>query len=328
MTAYSAILSGQIDAESYVDTVLAGQWSNNWIAAFEGDASASGHRLQTNALEQSGGSEAVTQACIRAANVGQTELKTNIGNVSSGIATNTALPGGLYGFYPQVKHSSSGGPNVYLQAAAATAPTSYSTNVGWNTPSGTQYAQQRYVQASPPYDLGNGEIPLFVFALIDNATGEVMATYIAEDPPWANNGPTVLNPLGRAGIAMPMSLNEAIADATKWVEYEHALASFVGLPRAEIESVLSLSKEPISQELKQRDMPLIPHPFDLSGLADVSVVLLDPVGSFCEQLQAIHCYTQDDLCEFLHGGHMIIDNQDNGAIAPPGVMPVNARFKK
>jgi hypothetical protein len=50
MTTYSAITSGQIDAESPIDTVLAGQWTNNVLAMFEGDASASGVRLQNPAL--------------------------------------------------------------------------------------------------------------------------------------------------------------------------------------------------------------------------------------------------------------------------------------
>jgi len=50
MTAFLAITSGQWDAESYIDVGLAGQWSNNVIAMFEGDASASAVRLQTAAI--------------------------------------------------------------------------------------------------------------------------------------------------------------------------------------------------------------------------------------------------------------------------------------
>jgi len=40
MSTYSAITSGQIDSESIIDTVLAGQWANNILAVIEGDASA------------------------------------------------------------------------------------------------------------------------------------------------------------------------------------------------------------------------------------------------------------------------------------------------
>lgn len=40
MTTFSSITTGQIDADSIIDTVIANQWSNNLIAVLEGDASA------------------------------------------------------------------------------------------------------------------------------------------------------------------------------------------------------------------------------------------------------------------------------------------------
>jgi len=40
MATYQAITTGQTDAESYLDTVIAGQWTNNLLAALEGDPSA------------------------------------------------------------------------------------------------------------------------------------------------------------------------------------------------------------------------------------------------------------------------------------------------
>lgn len=40
MTAYSAIIATQVDAESPVDTTLAGSWTNNVLAIAEGDATA------------------------------------------------------------------------------------------------------------------------------------------------------------------------------------------------------------------------------------------------------------------------------------------------
>ncbi len=45
MATYQAITTGQTDAESYIDTVLAGQWTNNVLAIFEGDPSAASVRL-------------------------------------------------------------------------------------------------------------------------------------------------------------------------------------------------------------------------------------------------------------------------------------------
>jgi len=40
MATYQAITSGQTDVESYIDTVLAGQWTNNLTAVIENDPSA------------------------------------------------------------------------------------------------------------------------------------------------------------------------------------------------------------------------------------------------------------------------------------------------
>lgn len=49
-----------------------------------------------------------------------------------------------------------------------------------------------YVQASPPYDLGDGEIPLFVFVKLD-ADGKMSQLSASIDPPWMYNGPTKTN---------------------------------------------------------------------------------------------------------------------------------------
>ena len=65
MTTFAAITSGQVDAESIIDTTLAGQWANNVLAMFEGDASASGVRLQTGAIEDA----AITKVKITTATV-------------------------------------------------------------------------------------------------------------------------------------------------------------------------------------------------------------------------------------------------------------------
>lgn len=51
------------------------------------------------------------------------------------------------------------------------------------------YAQQRYIQACPPYDHGDGLIAQYAFALLDK-NGTLEGAYVAEDAPWHNNGPT------------------------------------------------------------------------------------------------------------------------------------------
>jgi hypothetical protein len=139
--------------------------------------------------------DAVTQDKIVSSAVGQGELKTAQGEVStqSDILVNLTLPGGSYGFYPQIKCTTTGG-TAFGEAfivGVTTNPTSYVTNISMkdnSLGSGTIFAQQRYIQASPPYMLGDKEWGHFLFLLRKLGTGEVISTYNAEDPPWAYNG--------------------------------------------------------------------------------------------------------------------------------------------
>lgn len=136
------------------------------------------------------GSASVDQATIGASAVGQGELKTATGEVST---TTTSpgqlliLPGGEYGFYPQLKDSASSAATAHLHSTGGM-PISYVTIITLAAFSGTTYAQQRYVQASPPYQIGGMLWGHFLFLLRKVTTGEVISAYEAEDPPWAYNG--------------------------------------------------------------------------------------------------------------------------------------------
>lgn len=96
-------------------------------------------------------------------------------NTPSGPSSHTytggkvGLPGGEYGFYPQ------------------TALNDPSTAYTW-------YYQQRYVNASPPYNWGNGEIAGALYLLVDKQLN-VLGTYLADAPMWAYNGPTDIMPV-------------------------------------------------------------------------------------------------------------------------------------
>lgn len=188
-------------------------------------------------------------------------------------------------------------------------------------------ARQRYVQASPPYESyrAGEQIPLFIFAKINKTTGEVVGTYTAEDPPWANNGPTVINPLGRiqllarSRLRSPKTLEEEVeqwADIFDWIRD----------PRNAQVVARELQREP-TQEEKNRDMSLIPHPFDEDP--DHVVVVIDPCDSrFCRGLHARFIYGGDSIAELLHGGYMEISNTPiEGLVTPPNVLAVSARLK-
>lgn len=133
------------------------------------------------------GAPSIQTAAIAAGVVAQSQLKTTSGAVSAAATTNLTLPGGAYGFYPQIKISGSG-TNTW-QIGNSNINLTYVTNIyisvaGMNT----AYAQQRYVQASPPYKIGGVTWGHFLFLLRNITTGKVISAYEAEDPPWAYNG--------------------------------------------------------------------------------------------------------------------------------------------
>ena len=125
------------------------------------------------------------------ASVTQAKLKTSTGAVSlsgtEGAAGygNVALPGGEYGFFPQIKGSqnNSGGAHLYATSGNVSGPTTYTTNVYLETQIGstyTIYVQQRYVTSS-------GEV-FWVFMLRDRKTKKVISTYCAPDHPCFGQG--------------------------------------------------------------------------------------------------------------------------------------------
>ncbi len=304
--------------------------------------------FQTADLEQTGGSEAVTSATIRAgavdqaaigaAAVGQGELKTTTGIVSTASTSEVllTLPGGQYGFYPETRETGDGMGVSISSTSTQQGSTFGSFIIAVVASSGTGYLQQRYIQASPPYDLGNGAIPLFVFALIDNVTGDVISTYVAEDPPWANNGPTNIRPdfTGVDGKKY-QKVKQLIMDYGNYTEAKKVLTTQQLYDRMINDEYVDRE---LTQAIKQADMPLMPHPFgDLRkrdtdgndlGPLDATVVMLDPLGKLTTALQPlIHDGGASEIAEALHAGYMNIGNTDNGAKAPPGVMPVDVRFK-
>lgn len=117
---------------------------------------------------------------IANASISQAKLKTSMGSVSTTeTEINLTLPGGEYGFYPQVKSST--GYSVSASLASSLAIQSYTTNIHLGAPAGgTGYAQQRYITAS-------GEIH-WVFFLRNKETKKIMASWQSPDHPCFGNG--------------------------------------------------------------------------------------------------------------------------------------------
>ncbi len=257
------------------------------------------------------------------------------GNYGLASTIRTYKPATTYTIY--VRGSSY--PFYYPSASTAAVDTGYVSgrridvsayNAGGSTEgtSRTYYAYQQayYIQASPPYNLGDGEVGRFCFILIDNERDVIESIYHAKEAPWHYNGPTNIKAdFYRKGKGyrfrrdmrnFPFTLDEAKADPVKLAEY---IAAFKSAPIIEQE---------ITQEIKNADMQLLPHPFFGNNLERKTVVMLDPVCDLNWQLtEMCDGYDQFNLNELIHEGHIVIDNEPINRAGPPGVPVVGFKWK-
>ena len=282
---------------------------------------------------------------LAAGSVAQSELKTASGTVSTAGSGRFTLPGGQYGFFPALYQaggltssavllngSANGSPPNDLVGAGTTndalsgmvvSETSATPQLCLMVTGGTLYALQRYIQASPPYDLGNGSICIFVFVRI-SSDGKIASVYVAQEPPWALNGPTDITPsrvdkvTGRKFKVVPRGFGP---------DWRARLKTMMPAERTELIEKVKLGdveEIEITQEIKNKDMPLIPHPF-ADGAGGGTIVLIDPVG-FADELAKCHeCGI--DVNELIHEGYVRLDNAPLSANTPPGVVAVRARWK-
>jgi hypothetical protein len=270
--------------------------------------------------EGAGGAPVITNA------VGQAGLKTSTGEVSTSSSTpaNFTLPGGTYGFYPQVKETGDG-MFAALSAGTGQIGATYVTNIGLrNNTTGTASARQRYITASAPFNLGNGDIPLFVFAILD-INGDVIGTYVADTPPWFYNG-------------RPENTFDARKYKKKKGKDNYFYDRSLPLPDKETDfaGYLAAINNPdfknqteeieITPEVKNLDMDIIRHPFMSNDLTDKIVVLLDPVGSMAEKMRDLHDMGES-VADLLHANYLLIDNEDAGANSPVGVKTHKVKWR-
>lgn len=238
--------------------------------------------------------------------VTQAMLKTASGTVSGGNVGSfdtIALPGGKFGFTEQIKRDS--GDTIVQTIISGDASTTFKARVAFQVQNSGDLGQarQEYMQSSPPYNLGDDDIPLFVF--VSFRDGEVAGVYEAQDPPWAMNGPTNIH----TGIRL--LTDEEIADPR--------------IRRPYIKCLREGTLEPVAegQALKNFDMPLIPQPYDGEGL---TTVLIDPVGDECLELYELH-RSGHCIGSLIRKGALRVDNVPLNRCGPPGVPVVRARWR-
>jgi len=334
---FTNVPDGDIDPESVIDTPLMTALRDNPAAIAEGAVGAP--RVQNAALAGypwgagDFAPNSMTAAEIAPNAIGQSELKTTISNQSitinaSSAATITPTGGdNTTNWFVGMSPSSSGRVSV-----PATVTPSAVAVYNADPSAGTYYMRSTYVQASPPYDLGDGTIPLFVYALIDNTTGDIIATSVAQDPPWAYNSSVDITPQridakGRAyrfEREKPQSIAavRSIRDAMKMTQVDRDL--FMAWERGET----PVAEVEITMSYKNKGMPERPHPFETSDLSGRTIVLFDPLNDgLMLDLTALN-QSRENIAELIHEGGFIIDNTALSRISPPGVMLVAVRWKQ
>lgn len=309
MTTYSAIANSQIDADSYIDTVIAAQWRDNLLAIQEGDASASGVRIQTNALATGAVTHAKTafsndidQSDIAANSIGQSELKTTYQEVSAtaGADNEFTATGGIY----CIGHTIQGPDNATVNFTRRQSDDSASYIASWNLFNGdttdTKSGRLYYINSSPPYNLGDGDIPLFIEVELDS-DGNIISMSSATEAAWHYNGPTDITPSryekdGRAyrkikdmsGIPGTLIAAMQAGNRTALDEYNAAFIS------------ASWMEEELTQAIKNADMNIVPLALNNQIARPLNTtVILDPVSDLMWELFEMTKHNQFDVNEFI-----------------------------
>lgn len=192
---------------------------------------------------------------------------------------------------------------------------------------GTYRFQANYVNSSPPWNLGDGDIPLFVFAEI-RPDGSVVRVDVADAPPWGYNGPTSVRPTRESTDGRKFrEVRKIIADHGTLAE-----AQKMGITPEMIFDRLATDpvvEEEITHEIKNRDMPSIPHPFGARKNTNNTIVLLDPVSPLIQKMAIVRMdpALDEPLTDMLLKGKFNIDNTPLVRAGPPGVTIVTASLR-
>lgn len=240
--------------------------------------------------------------------VSQGNLNTSTGSItiSPGLwpsgGVNTTLPGGQYGFFPNVGKS---GSNAYsnpsigilawqpatgsLAAACRLGCITTVTSGGLGPPIA---ATQRYVTSSPPFDLGDGEAAGFMFLLM-RPDGKIDSSYFADVPPWAYNGPTDI----RACYQCPKT-GKKFRRAMKRRSLEEVMDG----------ASIQFELQEITQAVKNADMNILPHPFNGFD-PSYTPILIDPMDDRIRgMIDFQNSYGAEEIQSAIERGLISVDN--------------------
>lgn len=237
------------------------------------------------------------------------------GSIAAYIGSVQTLPGGQYGFALESRYPVAGGYQTGWWFGNNA--NSYSSRAfPWEIQrpsSQTVMGQQRYINSSPPLDMGDGVAPgLFMFLML-NPDGDIVAHYAADAPPWLYNGPTDVT---------ARRLCPKTGEKQRLVQ-RRSLAELMDGAKLEYEY------ETITNAMKMADMDFMPHPWAGSVPPGHTVVLIDPLDPRFEKLAAHqNCGGGDEIVKALYDGKIFADNEAlTKRKGPQGVMQCGLRFK-
>lgn len=313
MTDWVTLTSDELGSDKIFTSPTATALYENVLAAFEkalGAPQLAALYVVTAMLDDL----AVSEAKLAAAAVSQSKCKTATGSAGSSInpGSNDQILLNPYCFFPMIHATSQlvwvGGHGT--DAANPDAPrlllhNSSGSNQNWDV-------DWRYIASSPPYDLGDGQVAGFIYA-VPGASGEVSGIWAAPDPPWGPRlGSVVVDRDGRAWRMVRRS-------AFDLEDVKAGRCSIEGLVRARREA--TWDRVEIAKASKLEGMDKAPHPFPGSA---GPVVLIDPMEGLAELLLD-HDGGAREVTALRH--HLVIDNEPLERAAPPGVQVCRARLR-
>lgn len=153
-----------------------------------GSASVGGVKIVTISDSQTLTNKSIDADNNTITNIGQGGLKTATATGSVSVNNDSSASLALTNTYSwwtgSADFASSGGKNVMFGSSNTAAGTIGLANEG--TQPSTFYIDERYVQSSPPYNIGSIKWGHFLFVLRTVGTGEVRGAYESADPPWGS----------------------------------------------------------------------------------------------------------------------------------------------
>jgi hypothetical protein len=243
-------------------------------------------------------------------------------NIDAATAASVTLTGGTYSWWTLSAQPSGGNPDVGLGNGDVAAGVIGVYNAAGNIV--TVYRDERYVQASPPYNLGHGDIPLFLFVLLDGS-GTINGISVAPDPAWAYHGPTNIAPERRdasgKGYRRYREINGvAFADAIK------DAATLQKFMAGELQA--EMVEREITYAIKNKDMHLFPHNWVGNNLTGLTAVLVEPTSALMDRLAVIHSEAgAQEVRRLVERKYLTIDNTPLPYTSPRGVVACRAAWK-